>query len=102
MKRKFNWNIRITAGMLIGLLTPVIAIPLVIWLISLAQNFMFAQLWYKFTVDSSVQSKFLSLACLPNLLWFYLFLNRERYDLARGVIIGSALFIPYIIYLVFG
>jgi len=101
MKRKFSWNIRITVGLIIGLLTPLIAVPLVIWLISIAQDFYFIQLWHKFTVDKSVQSKFISLACLPNLGWFYLFLNKERYDLARGIIIGSAIFVPYIIYVVF-
>jgi hypothetical protein len=101
MKRRFKWNIRVTVGMIIGILTPVIAVPLVIGLIALAQNFYFSQLWYKFLHDDSVQSKFISLACLPNLGWFYLFLNKERYDLARGVIIGCGCFIPYIIYLVF-
>ena len=101
MKRKFTWNARVTAGFLIGLLTPVVAIPLVMELIALAQDFMFSQLWYKFWYDSSVQSKFLSLACLPNLGWFYLFINKERFDLGRGVIIGTAIYIPYIVYLVF-
>ena len=101
MKRKFSWNIRITVGLMIGLLTPMIAVPLVIWLISIAQDFLFIQLWHKFMVDKSVQAKFISLACLPNLGWFYLFLNKERYDLARGIIIGSAIFVPYIVYVVF-
>lgn len=101
MKRKFNWNIRITAGLVIGVMTPLVFIPLVIWGIALLQHFHFVQLWHKFSVDTSVRSKFISLSCLPNLGWFYLFLNKERYDLARGVIFGCALFIPYIIYLVF-
>lgn len=101
MKRKFRWNIRLTVGFLIGFLTPVISIPLVIWILAVFQDFYFSQLWYKFTVNTMVQSKFLSLACIPNLLWFYLFLNKERYDLARGVIIGCAAFIPYIVYVVF-
>jgi hypothetical protein len=102
MKLKFNWNIRVTVGLIIGLLTPALAVPLVIWLISLAENFYFIQLWDRFWGSSTIQSKFVSLACLPNLAWFYLFLNKERYDLARGVIIGCACYIPYVMYIVFG
>jgi hypothetical protein len=102
MKRKFNWNVRTTVGMIIGILTPVIAIPLVMEIIALKDNFAFSRLWHEFLRNHAVQSKFISLACIPNLGWFYLFLNKERYDLARGVIIGCACFIPYIIYLVFG
>ena len=102
MKRKFNWNVRNTAGLIIGLLTPVICIPLIIWISSLAYNFMFTQLWYKLMHSRSSQSTFLSLSCIPNLLWFYFFINRERYDLAKGIIVGTATFIPYIVYLVYG
>jgi len=101
MKIKFKWNVRVTVGTIIGIFTPLVAIPLVIGIIALSQDFPFSTLWYKFQHDDTVQSKFLSLSCIPNLGWFYLFLNKERYDLARGVILGCACFIPYIIYLVF-
>lgn len=101
MKLQFRWNIRITVGLIIGILTPLIGIPLVMWIIAMIQDFQFIQLWSKFKMNKEVQSKFISLACLPNLGWFYLFLNKERYDLARGVIIGCACYIPYIIYVVF-
>jgi hypothetical protein len=101
MKTKFKWNVRVTVGMIIGILTPVLAIPLVMEIIALKDSFTFNRLWMEFLRSSTVQSKFVSLACIPNLGWFYLFLNKERYDLARGVIIGCGCFIPYIIYLVF-
>ena len=101
MKRKFSWNARTTVGLVIGFLTPMIAVPLVICLIAWAQDFYFAQLWHKFSVDKLVQSKFISLAIIPNLGWFYLFLNKERYDIARGIIIGSAIYLPYILYINF-
>lgn len=98
MKAKFKWNIRVTVGMIIGLLSPVILIPLTVLVIAWAQNFYFSVLWSKFFSDLAVMSKLLSLSIIPNLIWFYTFLNRERYDLARGIIIGSALHLPFILY----
>lgn len=99
MKRKFYWNIRLTAGTIIGALSPLVLIPLTILLLAFTQNFYFEQLWHKFTIDMVVQSKFISLSIIPNLAWFFLFLNKERYDIARGIIIGSASYLPYIVYI---
>jgi hypothetical protein len=99
MKRKFYWNIRLTAGTVIGAVSPLLIIPLTILVIALTQNFYFEQLWHKFTLDTIIQSKFISLSIIPNLAWFFLFLNKERYDIARGIIIGSACHLPYIVYI---
>jgi len=101
MKTKFSWNSRKTAGLIIGLIVPLIAIPLVILLLSWTQHFEFIRYWNKFIEDDTVKSKILSLSIIPNLGVFYLFLNRERYDIARGIIIGSACFLPYILYVNF-
>jgi hypothetical protein len=98
MKKRFNWNSRVTVGMIIGLLSPLLCVPLTILIISWAQNYSFSLFWDRFFMDMAVMSKFLSLSIIPNLVWFYVFLNKERYDLARGIIIGSALFLPFIIY----
>ena len=98
MKRRFTWNSRVTAGTLIGVICPIIILPLTMVLIAWAQNFYFSVLWSKFFSDLAIMSKFLSLSIIPNLIWFYFFLNKERYDLARGIIIGSALHLPFILY----
>lgn len=98
MKRKFTWNSRVTAGMIIGVLSPIVMVPVTMMLIAWAQNFYFSLLWSKFFTDLAIMSKFISLSIIPNLVWFYIFLNKERYDLARGIIIGSALFLPFILY----
>lgn len=95
---KISWNTKRTVGLIIGIISPFIFVPLIILLISWSQNFYFSVLWNKFTGNMIAQSRFISLAIIPNLLWFYLFLNKERYDIARGIIIGSAIFIPFIIY----
>lgn len=95
---KIAWNSKRTVGLIIGVVSPFVVVPLIILLISWSQNFYFNVLWHKFTSNMIAQSRFISLAIIPNLLWFYLFLNKERYDIARGIIIGSALFIPFIVY----
>jgi hypothetical protein len=95
---KISWNTKRTVGLIIGIISPFIFVPLIILLISWSQNFYFSVLWNKFTGNMIAQSRFISLAIIPNLLWFYLFLNKERYDIARGIIIGSAIFIPFIVY----
>jgi hypothetical protein len=95
---KISWNTKRTVGLIIGIVSPFVFVPLIILLISWSQNFYFSVLWHKFTGNMIAQSRFISLAIIPNLLWFYLFLNKERYDIARGIIIGSAIFIPFIIY----
>lgn len=98
MKKRFSWNARMTAGTIIGVLSPLIIVPITMLVIAWAQNFYFSVLWSKFFSDLAVMSKFLSLSIIPNLIWFYIFLNKERYDLARGIIIGSALHLPFILY----
>ena len=87
------------AGWMIGILIPLIFIPVVIGFLSwYDKTRSFELLWNEFTGSTLKQSKILSLAVIPNLAIFYFFLNRERYDLAKGIIVGSACFLPFIIY----
>jgi hypothetical protein len=96
-----NWTKNHTLGMIIGFIGPLIYIPIILFIIAKTQNFYFEQLWYKFTVNQTAQGKFISLAIIPNLIWFYLFLNKEKYNFAMGIILGSALYLPYILYITF-
>ena len=96
-----NWSKQHTLGLIIGVLSPMIMIPLVILLMSMVQHYPFSAFWEKFTFLRAVQGKFISLSIIPNLIWFYWSLNKERYNQAMGIIIGSALYIPYILYLTF-
>ncbi len=99
MKKRFSLNKRIIAGWIIGIIIPLACIPLVISLLSWADSTRtFNILWDEFTGSTIKQSKIVSLAVIANLGVFYFFLNRERYDLAKGVIIGSACFLPFILY----
>jgi hypothetical protein len=38
------------------------------------------------------------LGLIPNLAWFYLFLNREKYAYTRGIIFGMLLYAPFMVY----
>lgn len=86
------------AGMAIGFIFPILMIPIVVWALSALQHYPFSFLWNKIFVDWMILSKTLSLAIIPNLVWFYIFLNKERYEMAKGIIIGSAIHLPFIIY----
>lgn len=96
-----NWNRNHTLGLIVGLLLPVIFLPVIIALVAYFQNFYFQQLWYKFMNDSSVMSKLMSLAIVANLGVFYLFLNKEKYHFAAGIIVGTFLYLPAVVYFLF-
>lgn len=96
-----KWTMDHTKGLLIGILTPIIFIPLVILIISWLQNYYFEQLWRKFTFNDQYQIKIITISIISNLIWFYLFLNKERFNIAMGVILGTIAFAPYILYIKF-
>jgi len=96
-----NWGRKHTIGLVIGILSPMIFIPVVILLLSWFENYLFGQLWYKFVNDPTVRAKIVSLAIISNLIWFYMMLNREKWGLAMGIIVGTIIYLPYILYVNF-
>ena len=96
-----NWTKNHTYGLIIGIISPLIFIPLVILMLSWIENFQFSQLLSKFMDASIVRSKIISIAIISNLIWFYLSLNREKWGLAMGIIVATMLFLPYILYVNF-
>ena len=96
-----NWSKQHTYGLLIGILSPIIFIPGVILLLSWVENFLFTQLWYKFLNDPIVRSKIVSIAIISNLIWFYMTLNKDKWGIAMGIIIGTIIYLPYIVYVNF-
>lgn len=96
-----NWNRQHTFGLIVGVISPLIFIPVVIFLLSWLDNYMFSQLWYKFLNDPAVRSKIVSLAIISNLIWFYMLLNREKWGWAMGIIVGTIVYLPYILYVNF-
>lgn len=100
MSRK-RWTMDHTKGTLLGLITPLIFVPVVLLIIGWMQDYYFQQLWHKFSLNTNYRIKILTISIIANLIWFYLFLNKERWNLARGIIIGSVLYAPYVIYIKF-
>ncbi|MDG1348007.1 MAG: hypothetical protein P8M61_05025 [Crocinitomicaceae bacterium] len=96
-----NWNRSHTLGLIIGIILPILIVPLVILILSWAQNFYYEQLWYRFMNNNSTMSKMLTLAVLANLGLFYIYLNKEKYQFAMGVILGTVCYLPLIVYFVF-
>ena len=96
-----KWTTDHTKGVILGVITPIIFIPLVVLVMSFLQSYYFEQLWDKFLLNTPFRIKIMTISIISNLAWFYFFLNRERFNVARGVIIGSLLFAPYIVYVKF-
>ena len=96
-----NWTKNHTYGLIIGIISPLIFIPMVILMLSWIENFQFSQLMSKFMNASIVRSKIISIAIISNLIWFYLSLNREKWGLAMGIIVATMVFLPYILYVNF-
>ncbi|OFZ66792.1 MAG: hypothetical protein A3D92_00325 [Bacteroidetes bacterium RIFCSPHIGHO2_02_FULL_44_7] len=96
-----NWTSDHTKGVLLGMVFPLICIPLVILILSVVQDYGFGELWNRFLHFYQVRIQVLTMAIIGNLGIFYLFLNKERYNIAMGIILGSLVYAPYIIYIKF-
>ncbi|MDG1148454.1 MAG: hypothetical protein P8N52_09135 [Crocinitomicaceae bacterium] len=96
-----KWSIDHTKGMLLGILTPLVVLPVVLLIIGWVQNYYFEQLWSQLVVNKPYRIKMITISIIANLGWFYFFLNKERFNFAMGVILGSIIFAPYIIYIKF-
>ena len=96
-----NWNIDHTKGLLIGLITPLMFVPVVLFLIGWTQDYQFAQLWTKFSHSTPYRIKIMTISIIANLIWFYVFLNKEKWNMAMGIIVGTLVYAPYIVYIKF-
>ena len=88
-------------GFIMGVASPLVFVPIVLVIIMWMQDYYFEQLWYKFTLNTPYRIKILTISIISNLIWFYLFLNKENYNAAMGVILGAIAYAPYIIYIKF-
>ena len=96
-----NWSMDHTKGLILGLVSPLVFIPIVLLLLSWLQNFQFSQLLYKFEMVQTMRSKVISIAIISNLLWFYLSINREKFSLGMGVIVATFCYLPDVVYVNF-
>lgn len=96
MKIKLKKNHFVGFG--IGILSPLLFIPIVLFILASVTSVSYGYIWEQFITFPEYTCKYTSLALISNLLWFYMFLNREYYDVARGIIFAMLCFIPYMIY----
>lgn len=95
---KINFTRDHAIGLLIGVVSPLVFLPVVLLILSYAQNTSFEYLWQQVVQFPEYRSKYVSLALISNLPWFYLFLNRDRFNITRGIILGMIVYVPYMIY----
>ena len=95
---KLNWTRKTTYGLLIGISSPFVFMPIILFVLSQSQYATFSSYWDLAWSKPNYTSKYLSLGLISNLLWFYLFLNREKYDYTRGIILGMLCFVHFMIY----
>jgi hypothetical protein len=98
---RHNFNKEFLIGLLIGLFSPIVFVPIMLSLMSISNVDDFNELWNQFLANDKNTSRYLSLALISNLIWFYFFLNKEKYYYARGIIMGMMCFAPYMIYIYF-
>ncbi len=96
-----NWSKEHVIGMVFGILTPIVFMPLVIYLWAVWQDYTFEYMWREFRYFPNPRIKMITISIIFNLFWFYRFLNKENWQRAMGVILGSLAFAPYIIYIKF-
>ena len=85
-------------GLAIGVFSPLILLPLIVFVLSQSYGQSFSYLWHQTFHFQEFLSRYLSLGLSGNLAWFYFFLNREQYFHTRGIIFGMLLYAPYMIY----
>jgi hypothetical protein len=96
-----NWSKQHTFGVILGIIVPLLVVPLVILINAMAQDYTFDRLWRKFELIRPFQIKMLTISLIANLVTFYIFLNKEKFKFAMGIILGTIAYAPYIIYIKF-
>ena len=95
------WSKQHSIGLLIGILTTAVAIPLTIVIYALLNKYEVDNYFYRFSVNRIEKSKIISLASIANLICFHIFLRQERWQLAMGIILSTVLNLFAIIYFKF-
>jgi hypothetical protein len=98
---KENFNKQLLYGTLLGVFTPILFLPVLVYFLSLSKGMDFDVVWSQISTNNMNTSKYLSLSMIVNLIWFYYFLNKEQYHLTRGIILGMICFAPYMVYIYF-
>lgn len=85
----------IALGIILGLLT--IAVVLFFFYLSQFQAYPFSEYFDKVIHNKKILAPMISLAGVPNLVLFFLFLNKNKYQTARGLIIATFILVILVI-----
>lgn len=85
-------------GLVLGIWGPVIGFFILFLIFNISENLSWDTYLYKFQNYSSDKSKIISLSLIFNLLLFYFLLKKEWNFAAKGVIFGTLVFAPVIVY----
>lgn len=98
---KQNLNKSFFTGLAIGALSPLLCLPIIVFILSQSYGQSFQYLWHQTLSYPDFLSRYLSLGLIGNLAWFYYFLNREKYFHTRGIVFGMLLYAPFMVYVNF-
>lgn len=96
-----NWNKEHTIGLIIGVVTIVLAIPVVVFILSVLEERSFTYKWGNFKLSPTEKSRVISLAAIANLLWFHLSMKSKKWNRGMGVILATMLVLVVSLYLKF-
>ena len=94
MKPKSKYN-RLWLGLVLGLIIPITSLFVFSFFKSDVDGFIS---FLELVISISALSNILSLCAIPNLTIFYLFLNKELYYSARGVIFATVIWGGLVVY----
>lgn len=96
-----SWSKHHTYGLLIGIATTIVAIPIVMMILGAMDNQLFSTMWHKFKLSHAETSRIISLASIANLIWFHTFLRKGNYPIGMGIIAATAVNLLIILYFKF-
>jgi hypothetical protein len=85
-KQKSKYN-AVPIGVITGIVAPMLA--MFIFYLYEQDQFETFRMFYKFLISQDVLTNVISLCAIPNLLFFYIYLRRNYYYSARGVILAT-------------
>ena len=93
--RRSKYN-NIPLGLALGLFLPII-IFILIWAYNTGGDIPLTE-YYNTHKEASVHTNIISLCTIPNLLLFYIFLQKNRYYTVRGVILSVFIIVFWVIF----
>lgn len=96
-----NWNREHTIGLLLGILTTIVAIPLVIMILGAVDNIPFSRMWNNFVYFPNEKSRIISLASIANLGWFHYLMKKQNWNRGMGIILATVIGLLIMIYFKF-